>query len=43
LIKKYLIIDEDVNYPLKVTLETDELHNCNLVELTPELQGKAYR
>ena len=43
LIKKYLIIDKSDTYPIKKTLETPEIHDCNLVELTPELQDKAYR
>ena len=43
LIKKYLIIDinNDVD-ETKITLETPEIHDCNLVELTPELQEKSY-
>ena len=42
LIKKYLIIDTDCSYSKKTTLETPEVHDCNLVELTPELQEKSY-
>lgn len=43
LIKKYLIIDTHSSLPVKHTLETPEIHDCNLVELTPELQKKSYR
>jgi hypothetical protein len=43
LIKKYLIIDKDATCTQKITLETPELHDCNLVKLTPELQDKSYR
>lgn len=43
LIKKYLIIDTSDNDPIKITLKTPETYDCNLVELTPELQDKAYR
>ena len=43
LIKKYLIIDTNAICTKKITLETPELHDCNLVKLTPELQDKSYR
>ena len=43
LIKKYLIIDKDATCTQKITLETPERHDCNLVKLTPELQDKSYR
>jgi len=43
LIKKYLILDDVDTYAEKITLETPESHDCNLVELTPDLQDKAYR
>jgi len=43
LIKKYLLLDEYDSDIERVTLETPELHDCNLIRLTPELQKKAYR
>ena len=43
LIKKYLIIDKSCSYPIKITLETEEIHDCNLIKLTPKLQEKSYR
>lgn len=43
LIKKYLLLDElDSSDVVKVTLDTDEVHDCNLLKLTPELKEKAY-
>lgn len=42
LIKKYLILENVGTEAEKITLETDEIHDCNLVELTPELQEKSY-
>lgn len=42
LIRKYLIIDKNPSYSIKKTIETPEVHGCNLIELTPELQEKSY-
>ena len=28
--------------PIKITVDTPEIHDCNLIKLTPELQKKAY-
>lgn len=42
LIRKYLILDDFGTDVEKITLETDEIHDCNLVGLTPELQEKSY-
>lgn len=30
------------NEPIKITVDTPEIHDCNLIKLTPELQKKAY-
>lgn len=30
------------NWPIKIIVDTPEIHDCNLIELTPELQEKAY-
>jgi len=43
LIKKYLLLDEYDSDVVKITIDTPEKHDCNLVELTPELCEKAYR
>ena len=42
LIKKYLLLDKYDSDVVKITLDTPEMHDCNLVKLTPELQEKAY-
>ncbi len=43
LIKKYLLLDDYDSDVVEITIDTPEVHDCNLVELTPELQDKAYR
>ena len=43
LIKRYLLLDQIGFDTVKVTLETPELHDSNLIKLTPELQKRTYR